>query len=122
MAKLWNNAIVYSGTDAELAADTKIYNNNNIIFSEDTGVFKRGNNADVYSALLAIGGGNGGEPIEVPKDINDESLQLVGETSATLNAKFPTSKPGDSYYSVVNEVRFTKLEGDVWDQQGLTLI
>lgn len=119
MARLWHNAIVYSDTAANLAADTRIYSNNSIVFSEDTGVLKRGNNFDVYSALLPIGGG--GES-SGPKLINDESLTLIGETSAGLNTKFPESNIGDTYFSVVNDVKYTKITSTQWDQQGLTIV
>jgi hypothetical protein len=60
MAILRYNAKVYDDTAANLATDQTVYQPNEFIFATDTGVFKRGNGADVYADLDPIGGGGGG--------------------------------------------------------------
>lgn len=59
MSKLQYNARVYEGTTSELATDTKVYANNDLIFDTEAGVLKKGNGVDQYADLPVFGGGGG---------------------------------------------------------------
>jgi len=88
MAKLKYNAKVYEGTAEDLAEDTTIFGANDLIFTTDTGVLKRGNGVDTFADLDAIGGGT----------ISSAWADITGKPSTftpTVGTSSTTAKAGN---------------------------
>ncbi len=55
MAKIKYNIKLWADTEANLAADTTVYKENDFIFATDTGVLKKGDGVNTYAELGSIG-------------------------------------------------------------------
>ncbi len=55
MAKIKYNIKLWADTEANLAADTTVYKENDFIFATDTGVLKKGDGVKTYAELGSIG-------------------------------------------------------------------
>lgn len=121
MAILRYNAKVYDDTAANLATDQTVYQPNEFIFATDTGVFKRGNGADVYADLDPIGGGGGGAVAWA--DVTGKPTTfppVVGTTATTAKAGNYVPTSAEVANALKAKVQITALVSPTADYADLT--
>ena len=78
MAKLKYNIKLYVDTAANFATDTKVYRENDMLFTSDTGVLKKGNGVGAFADLGAIG------TVASWADITGKPAVIAASTTAAL--------------------------------------
>ena len=94
MANIKYNIKLWADTEANLAADTTVYKENDFVFATDSGVLKKGDGVNTYADLGSIGAGTGAawgditdKPATFKPSAHDHTIAQVNGLQTALDGK-----------------------------------